>query len=67
MRKRAARQAHVDLVAGRQGQHLAQITKNRVKGDGNRNAHRQHPQRSLALVGQHLVDHQLEEDRRGHG
>ena len=67
MRKGAPRQAHIDFVTGCQCQHLAQIAKNRIKGNGNHNAHRKHPQGGLALVGQHFIDHQLEKDGRGHG
>ena len=74
MAKGAAREPHVYFVGGRQGQQLAQITKNGIKQQGQHNAHAQNPQRGFALVCQHFVYNQLEEDGRrqaqhmhGHG
>ena len=74
MTKGAAREPHVNFVGGRQGKQLAQIAKDRIKQQGQHNAHTQDPQRGFALVRQYFVNDQLEKDGRrqsqhmhGHG
>ena len=56
---------HVDLVGGRQQQHLAQVAERRIEKQGDRHADGEHGQGRRALVYQDLVDDELEKQRRG--
>ena len=63
MREHARRQPQVDLGGRVQHQVLAQETEHRLEQQRQHHAEREHVQRRIGLVDQHLVDHELEKYR----